>query len=99
MSLEECKGTTCAPDIEAVAALLDGNGEIAAALVTPEKDTQALIDLARYQHQVLSEIAETIDSSRGFAELQRETIRTKRETIRTKCGFVLRAAAKAGLLS
>ena len=30
----------------------------------PEKDTQALIDLARYQHQVLSEIAETIDSSR-----------------------------------
>ena len=37
-------------------------------------------------------IAETIDSSRGFAELQRETIRTK-------CGFVLRAAAKAGLLS
>ena len=49
-------------------------------------------NLARYQHQVLSEIAETIDSSRGFAELQRETIRTK-------CGFVLRAAAKAGLLS
>ena len=91
MSLEECKGPTCAPDIEAVAALLDGNGELAAALVVPEKDTQALIDLARYQHQVLSEIATILDDSQGFAELMRETIRIK-------CGFVLRAAAKAGLV-
>ena len=57
MSLEECKGATGAANPEAIAALLDGNGELAAALVVPEKDTQALIDLARYQHQVLSEIA------------------------------------------
>ena len=92
MSIEEYKGTICAPDIEAVAALLDGNGDLAAALVVPEKDTQALIDLAKYQHQVLSEIAEILDDSKGFAELMRETIRIK-------CGFVLRAAAKAGLLS
>ncbi len=90
MSLEECKGPTCAPDIGAVAALLDGNGELAAALVTPEKGTQELINLARYQHQVLSEIATILDDSQGFAELMRETIRIK-------CGFVLRAAAKAGL--
>lgn len=92
MSIEECKAATCAANPEAIASLLDGNGDLAKALLVPEKDTQALIDLAKYQHQVLSEIAETIDSSRGFAELQRETIRTK-------CGFVLRAAAKAGLLS
>ncbi len=90
MSLEECKGPTCDPDIEAVAAPLDGNGELAAALVVPEKDTQSLIDLAKYQHQVLGEIAAILDDSRGFAELMRETIRIK-------CGFVLRAAAKAGL--
>ena len=92
MSLEECKGPTCDPDIEAVAALLDGNGELAAALVVPEKDTQELINLARNQHQVLSEIATILDDSKGFAELMRETIRIK-------CGFVLRAAAKAGLMS
>ena len=90
--IEECKVPTCAPDIEAVAALLDGNGELAAALVVPEKDTQALIDLAKYQHQVLSEIATILDDSKGFAELMRETIRIK-------CGFVLMAAAKAGLMS
>ena len=89
--IEECKVPTCATDIEAVAALLDGNGELAAALVVPEKDTQALIDLAKYQHQVLSEIATILDDSQGFAELMRETIRIK-------CGFVLRAAAKAGLV-
>jgi hypothetical protein len=89
--IEECKVPTCATDIEAVAALLDGNGELAAALVVPEKDTQALINLAKYQHQVLSEIATILDDSQGFAELMRETIRIK-------CGFVLRAAAKAGLV-
>ena len=90
--IEEYKGPTCAPDIEAVAELLDGNGELAAALVVPEKDTQALIDLAKYQHQVISEIAAMLDENRGFAQLVRETIRTK-------CCFGLRAAAKAGLLS
>ena len=42
--------------------------------------------------QVLGEIAAMLDDSRGFAELMRETIRIK-------CGFVLRAAAKAGLMS
>ena len=92
--IEECKGAVCAANPEAIAALLDGNGELAAAFVVPEKDTQALIDLAKYQHQVLSEIAAMLDDSRGFgfAELMRETIRIK-------CGFVLRAAAKAGLMS
>ena len=92
MSIEECKGACRAADQEAIAALLDGNGELAAALVVPEKDTQALIDLARYQHQVLSEIATILDDSKGFVELMRETVRIK-------CGFVLRAAAKAGLMS
>ena len=92
MSLEECKGDFCAANPEAIAALLDGNGELAAALVTPEKDTQSLIDLAKYQHRVLSEIATILDDRQGFAELMRETIRIK-------CGFVLRAAAKAGLMS
>ena len=92
MSLEECKGAVCAANPEAIAALLDGNGELAAALVVPEKDTQALIDLAKYQHQVISEIAAMLDENRGFAQLMRETIRTK-------CCFGLRAAAKAGLLS
>ena len=92
MSIEECKGACRAADQEAIAALLDGNGELAAALVVPEKDTQALIDLARYQHQVWSEIATILDDSKGFAELMRETVRIK-------CGFVLRAAAKAGLMS
>jgi|JI9StandDraft_1071089.scaffolds.fasta_scaffold330317_3 hypothetical protein len=91
MSLEECNGATGAANPEAIAALLDGNGELAAALVVPEKDTQALINLAKYQHQVLSEIATILDDSQGFAELMRETIRIK-------CGFVLRAAAKAGLV-
>jgi hypothetical protein len=62
MSIEECKAATCAANPEAIASLLDGNGDLAKALLVPEKDTQALIDLARYQHQVLSEIAETIDS-------------------------------------
>ena len=65
MSIEECKAATCAANPEAIASLLDGNGDLMALLV-PEKDTQALIDLARYQHQVLSEIAETIDSSRDL---------------------------------
>ena len=92
MGIEECKGACGPANHEAIGELMDGNGDLAKALLVPEKDTQALIDLARYQHQVLSEIAETIDSSRGFAELQRETIRTK-------CGFVLRAAAQSGLLS
>ena len=66
MSIEECKAATCAANPEAIASLLDGNGDLAKALLVPEKDTQALIDLARYQHQVLSEIAETIDSSRDL---------------------------------
>lgn len=92
MSIEECNGATCAADLEAIAGLLDGRGELAKALVVPEKDTQALIDLAKYQHQVLSEIATILDDRQGFAELMRETIRIK-------CGFVLRAAAKAGLMS
>ena len=92
MSLEEYGGGCRVVDPEAIAALLDGNGDLAKALVTPEKDTQALIDLAKYQHQVISEIAAMLDENRGFAQLMRETIRTK-------CCFGLRAAAKAGLLS
>lgn len=93
MSLEECKGAVGAANPEAIAALLElGHGELAAALVVPEKDTQALIDLAKYQHQVLCEIAAMLDDSQGFAALMRENIRIK-------CRFVLRAAAKAGLMS
>ena len=81
MSIEKCTSAGSA-DLDAVASLLDGSGDLAKALTVPERDTQELIDLAKYQHQVLSEIAETIDSSRGFAELQRETIRTKCESSR-----------------
>jgi hypothetical protein len=91
MGIEECKGACGPANHEAIGELMDGNGELAAALVVPEKDTQALINLAKYQHQVLSEIATILDDSQGFAELMRETIRIK-------CGFVLRAAAKAGLV-
>ena len=91
MSIEKCTSAGSA-DLDAVASLLDGSGDLAKALTVPERDTQELIDLVKYQHQVLSEIAEILDENRGFAELMRETIRIK-------CGFVLRAAAKAGLLS
>ena len=71
MSLEECKGAVCAANPEAIAALLDGNGELAKALVVPEKDTQSLIDLAKYQHRVLSEIATILDDRQGQAGMLR----------------------------
>ena len=62
-------------------------------LLVPENGiaTQALIDLARYQHQVLSEIAETIDSSRDLLNC------SARRFARNAGSYC--AAAKAGLLS
>ena len=90
--VEECKGSHVRRKPEAIASLLDGNGDPQGAARAGKGHAQALIDLARYQHQVLPEIAETIDSSRDL-------LNCSAETIRTKCGFVLRAAAKAGLLS
>ncbi len=78
--------------IEALSDLMDGKGELAAALASNEMYTKRLIDQLRFQHEVLAEIHELADE-------KSKTPPQDRQLIRIKAQVALRQAAKSGLLS
>ncbi len=78
--------------IEALGELMDGKGELAAALASNEMYTKRLIDQLRFQHEVLAEIHELSDQ-------KSKTPLQDRDLVRIKAEVALRAASKSGLLS
>ena len=93
MGIEECKGANCVTNHEAIGALMDGSGDLAAALTAADSRAQLLSDMLRYQHTVMQEIyrsADSFDPARKAEML---------EFIRIKALAALRASAKSGLLA
>lgn len=77
---------------EALSSLMDGNGQLAGAMVEQEQQVERLAQQLRFMNEVLADIYELADPT-SKTPLQNLGL------IRTKAGVATDQAAKSGLLS
>ena len=77
---------------EALSSLMDGNGELAGAMVGQEQQVERLVQQLRFMNEVLAQVHE-------LAEEKTKTPLYNLAMIHSKAQVALRVAAKSGLLS